>query len=301
MCGAQDLDEKKARCSACPRPARGAWGHFTAPGRPSVSGTTPAGEDGPSRPSSGPTRGPAAAKAENRPRAGLVARILGSQPCSPGRGKGDLRGPTVPSHAGPPSPAPGPVPPPRPRPESRSARPGGGGRGARTPGLGRGLRARGRGFQFWGAGTPGFRAGFGRRPQSRLLRGPGGLAALPAESLLAAARGYPVSAALRPMSPGWGARRGRPGAPRARGRVRGGGGPGLREPGGAERTRKGRQDWGSRGWSARPGSGERDGDTPRPGAWRPVAQVALGPAPTGPLPTPTSDGKAPGGSSPACL
>lgn len=256
MCGAQDVDEKKKKHDAA-----------HARGRPEGRGAIllpRAARAFPGRHRRGKT-------APHAPPPGLPAAL---QP-----GKGGRRS-ARPSRPFPRQPRPRACPAPEtpPRVPVRAA-------GRRGPGSA--ARGLGAGTPGPGAGTPGFRAGFGRRPQSRLLRGASGLAAVPAEPLLAAARGYPVSAAPRPMSPGRGARRG---------------GPGLRGPGaGWSRTYAEEAGLGSGGRSARPGPGERDGDAPRAGA-----QVAPGPAPTAPgagapLPTPASDGRAPGGSSAAAV
>lgn len=147
------MKKKKGTMQRMPA-ARGAWGHFTAPGRPSVSGTTPTGEDGPSRPSSGPARGPAA------------ARILGSPPCSPGRGEGDLRGPTVPSPAGPPQPRPRACPAPETRPRVPVLAAGRRGPGSAAPGLGAGTPGPGAGTPGLGGDFLGRALGEGRSPAS---------------------------------------------------------------------------------------------------------------------------------------
>ena len=279
VCGARDLDEKKKKHDAAhARSRHEGCGAISLPrAARAFPGRHRRGKTGPHAPPPGLPAALQPPRQRTVPGRFLSQESGGAHPAA--RGKGEAICATQPA-------LPPPVPPATPQGLSRPRAPAqspGGARGARTPGLGAGTPGPGAGIPVLGggdsepgggAGTTGFRAGFGRRPPSSLLRGPCGLAAPPAASLPAAARGYPVSAALRPVGPGWGARRGRPGAPRARGRVRGGGGPGLRGPGaGWSRTYAEEEaGLGEQGAVRAAGVRRAGRDTPRPGAWGPVAR-----------------------------
>lgn len=185
VCGA-GFREQKRRSQRMPRP-------------PERFRDEPAGTGGPLRPSPGPTGSPRPPRprAPPHPRAGRVSALESRGPGVTARG-GGRRSAAWPS----PSPARGPALPQLP-PESWSARPAGRGqhRAGGTPdwgggsGSGSGLRFGG-GDSGSGAGTPGPGAGtlgpgrgLGGLSPSRLLGGPGGRAAPPAEPLPAAAEG----------------------------------------------------------------------------------------------------------------